>query len=576
MDLVKTKVLFLDCQTTGANPGKGAVIEIGWARSDFSRDNDAVTVPADSYLLKLPAGQELPARVQAITGIAPSDLDSGHEPGEIWARLVAIAGEIAHANRLDKCPLVIHFAKFETPFLIHFHDKYSDGNVFPFRIICTHMIARRLFPELPRRSLRAMAGYFGHTLEPTRRCTEHVMATALVWHEMTRVLTGQRRITTLEQLLQWLDQPVLEVPRERAYPMQRSARLDLPDRPGVYRMLRANGDVLYVGKAGSLKDRVNSYFRRSSRHPEHILEMLSQARQLDVTATDTALEAALLESDEIKHLSPPYNRALRKGERVVWFCSKDLDEFSTNPNNRCRIGPLSNRNAIERFGAIKKLLQEGDLIHANGVLLRAALGIPEGYAPDDQCIRAGFEMFLKQHSIMLHKWPRDRALIELGQRIWQERQVEREMDTEESEAFELESAKISIWTPGSVCHLIESNLARGTHEIRGARWFVLLSESSIAWEESAGNHPDRYLIVFEKGQVLYLRPITGGEIPVPPGHRTTFKQRQYSFDLVTLDRMRVITAEIRKMLVSKNWIRLRLSPNSVLERDDLSRVFRWI
>ena len=84
----------------------------------------------------------------------------------------------------------------------------------------------------------------------------------------------------------------------------RDVRLALPDGPGVYRMLRISGDVLYVGKATSLHHRVNSYFRKQKGIHERTLEMLSQARDLSFVVTESPLEAALLEPDEIKrHIS---------------------------------------------------------------------------------------------------------------------------------------------------------------------------------------------------------------------------------------------------------------------------------
>ena len=114
----------------------------------------------------------------------------------------------------------------------------------------------------------------------------------------------------------------------------------LPARPGIYRMLRANGDLLYIGKATSLKQRVNSYFRQKGAHAEHTLEMLSQAADLRVTRTGSALEAAVLESDEIKRHSPPYNMALQTGQRKLTFCSHDLKKCAATPDSNYCIGPL--------------------------------------------------------------------------------------------------------------------------------------------------------------------------------------------------------------------------------------------
>src|SRR4030095_3726691 len=80
----------------------------------------------------------------------------------------------------------------------------------------------------------------------------------------------------------------------------------LPARPGVYRMLDARGDVLYVGKARVLRNRVTSY-TQVAKLPKRLQRMIAQTRAMTIVTTRTEAEALLLEAQLIKRFRPPYN-----------------------------------------------------------------------------------------------------------------------------------------------------------------------------------------------------------------------------------------------------------------------------
>jgi excinuclease ABC subunit C len=84
----------------------------------------------------------------------------------------------------------------------------------------------------------------------------------------------------------------------------------LPARPGVYRMLDAEGEILYVGKARSLKSRVASYFQASNVHPK-VLALIAKTANMEVTITNSDTEALLLELNLIKKHRPRFNIILR-------------------------------------------------------------------------------------------------------------------------------------------------------------------------------------------------------------------------------------------------------------------------
>ena len=96
----------------------------------------------------------------------------------------------------------------------------------------------------------------------------------------------------------------------------------LPQRPGVYRMLGADGKVLYVGKARILRNRVGSY-AQAPRLTARIMRMVEATRALEIVTTHTETEALLLEANLIKRLKPHYNVILRDDKSFPYILIRD-------------------------------------------------------------------------------------------------------------------------------------------------------------------------------------------------------------------------------------------------------------
>ncbi|MBQ4875131.1 MAG: excinuclease ABC subunit UvrC [Rickettsiaceae bacterium H1] len=97
-----------------------------------------------------------------------------------------------------------------------------------------------------------------------------------------------------------------------------------PDKPGIYKMFDSKGDILYVGKAKNLKNRIKQYLQPLT---DRLLKMVIQVRDLSVTITNNEVEALILESKLIKKLQPKYNILLKDDKSYPYIRLTQNHEF---------------------------------------------------------------------------------------------------------------------------------------------------------------------------------------------------------------------------------------------------------
>jgi DNA polymerase-3 subunit epsilon len=329
----------VDLETTGGGPADGGITEIGAVRVVDGR-------LLDTFAMLVNPGRSIPPFVSALTGITDAMVTSAPPIGEALPRFLDFAGDAV---------LVAHDTRFDMAHLDAAH-RALTGRGLARPALCTLRLARRLMPELRRRSLDAVAAALGISCHDRHRGPGDARIAA----EILCVLlerAAERGIGRVDELLALQHaasdgQPfVVHVPRERVG--------EIPPSPGVYHLLGQDGRLLYVGKARRLRDRLGSWFSNARGHSRRALELIRQVYDVRVTETGSELAAALLEMRQIRALKPPYNRRGRQLPRVAFLRLTVRDPFPRlsvtrrlGTDRAAYLGPFASGDVAEGVQAV--------------------------------------------------------------------------------------------------------------------------------------------------------------------------------------------------------------------------------
>ncbi len=311
----------IDTETTGLRPGPDRVIEIGCVRV---RSGEVV----DSFQSLIQPGRRIPPFIAQFTGITQEMVNDAPTAREIMPEVM---------NFIDGAIVVGHNVGFDIGFLSY--EAHLLGHTFPPDGLDTIPLARRFCPALKRFKLDMVASHLNIPTVNRHRALGDASVTAAVFLRILE-LARQQNISTLGQLRRRLQLPVawsgdiLQTTQlgkgekwradgkiaSSSQPTTRPTgslfldpiwKRNFSTKPGVYLMKDANDQVIYVGKAKCLKNRLASYYSHPLGYTRKMDGLLQSVKDIQTIEMGSELEALLKESEMIKALQPAYNVQLR-------------------------------------------------------------------------------------------------------------------------------------------------------------------------------------------------------------------------------------------------------------------------
>ncbi|HVB62480.1 MAG TPA: exonuclease domain-containing protein [Ktedonobacteraceae bacterium] len=319
--LNEAEYVALDVETTGLRPGPDRVIEIACLRL---RNGQIV----DSFQTLVNPLRRLPPFIVQLTGITHEMVAKAPLAEQILPTFLSF---------IEGATIVGHNVSFDIGFLTY--EAQLLGQTFPIDGLDTIALARRLLPGLRRFKLDMVAQHLNIPASNRHRAMGDTRVTAAIFLKLLDYAQEQG-IQTLGHLRRRLQLPVQwsgdiadvavtkqldqwgingkkynDAPRPNGGLLLNPAwKRDFPAKPGVYLMKDANQQVIYVGKAKSLKDRLASYYSHPLGYTRKMDGLLQSVREIETRILGSELEALLVESQLIKQLQPAYNVQLRNYE----------------------------------------------------------------------------------------------------------------------------------------------------------------------------------------------------------------------------------------------------------------------
>ncbi|MGA1052664.1 MAG: DEDD exonuclease domain-containing protein [Ilumatobacteraceae bacterium] len=287
----------LDLETTGTRRDADMITEIGAVKF---RGGERL----GTFHTLVNPGRAIPPQVTVLTGLTDAVVRNA-------PRIETVLGSLR--DFLGDAVFVAHNASFDLGFVRAAFDRDGRPDYRP-TVVDTAVLARRLLrDEVPNFKLGTLATRLRLSHLPSHRALDDALATADLLHLLLERASGWG-VLGLDDLV--------AVGKLAGHPQARKLDLttDLPRSPGVYLFLDHRNEVLYVGKATNLRQRVRSYFGSDDRR--RIGPMLREMRNIDHLPFADPLTAEIVEARLIARLLPRFNRA---GTRVDRYCSGVVD-----------------------------------------------------------------------------------------------------------------------------------------------------------------------------------------------------------------------------------------------------------
>jgi len=328
-----------DVETTGSDPKYDRITEIACF---IVHGGEIIS----EYSTLINPHKQIPPYIVSMTGITQEMVNKAPNSKDISPHLDKLFN-------IKNAVFVAHNVRFDYSFVQNTLQR--DGFTLDLPQLCTLKLARKVLPKDIKKNVGSLAHYFDINITHRHRAFGDAEATAYILLELLEKVSKEYNIETITDLLEFQNKPSqsFKICNEK-FDFLINRIQNSPETSGIFYFFNDQNEILYIGMAKSIKDKLSSYFSDDAILSPKIIQLLELTSYIDWKETNSELAALILELNEIRKYNPLYNKKLRKFRsfpflKINYDNTPYLEKTYNIDNNNKYYGPFTNRFLIDEI-----------------------------------------------------------------------------------------------------------------------------------------------------------------------------------------------------------------------------------
>lgn len=282
-----TSFVVVDVETTGSDPKKNRIFDISCIRIENRNIVDVFNSLVNPH-------QFIPPYISKMTGVSNREVYFAPEPAEVFRKVFEFIN-------IKPSIFVAHNANFDFTFLKNSLQRLGLKIDLP--QLCTLKLARKLLPREIKKNVGSLSEYFQHKINNRHRAFDDSLATGKILNELLSLATLDYDITSIEDLLEFQNKSLKLTKVKSPNSDEILNKLQyVPNRPGIFKILDKNGNIIFSSRTNFLQNHLSSYFAYGEHHSKKIVYVIKNTYDIEWEIDEIEISGVNLLNSQISQI----------------------------------------------------------------------------------------------------------------------------------------------------------------------------------------------------------------------------------------------------------------------------------